>query len=811
MRANPVDLIGGFYKDDALPWSCQDTVNWLPAMAEVSGTRSPSKLSTAPGLKPWQVVGSGPIRGMHDLEGGKFVVSGQTLCRINPNNTVDPIGTIPGVGRVQMTHNQFKTGYQLLVENGQGGGGYVFTSSTGTFAKITDEGYPGSISSDYLDSYLLGVEPQGRYWFHSNLADATDYNTLDRYEAEAAPDRIVGLAVSQFEVVVFGQRTIEFFFNAGGQTGTFQNRRQSITRGCASRHTIQKLDNTLFWLGDDGVVYRMEGYAPRPISTRPLEKAIAKYNWPEAFAEVWEDRGHKVYYLTFPDGLTFGYDVITGLWHRRESYGLSRWRLSHIQKWGSTWYGGDFQNGRIWLIDWDYVLEGDDPLVRRRVSPVAADNQSAMTNPRAELVFDVGRGPETVAISFPNAITINGIPPSTLVGLTYPTFSFTGSGGTAPYTFSIVSGSLPPGLTLASSGSVLGGALAGGNYRFTVRAYDSKGAWTEGEYTIVSSAQKLGLAIPQMIFTGGYESLSAYAAISGLSPSGPGAFDVSPSTAFAVIGTVSSPFIQLYKLNTATATYVASNDIDVMPTLTVGACEFNPDGLHLAIKSNERVNVYKLENGIFTFKSFAALPSLGGRIRWSPNGELLAVSTTISGSDFGFRVFKFDKETSLFTGSVEPVSAQNAQTPEGFGWSSDSKYIAEWSNNSLIAWEVTPSSVVFRSRAVGGSIASGRGAHFAQDDTFIYALSASPTAPFMAAFPFNGGSIGTQVVPTSQPDFGVSDSDFSGGYLAVGKLGNDPGDPQLFIYKCTGAAMEPSANQPTGLGTDGSSAIRWTI
>lgn len=401
MRAQPVDLIGGYYADDTLPWSCQDTVNWLPVMAEVAGTRTPKYLKTPPGLRPYQQIGTGPIRGMHDLEGGRFVVSGRYLFRISNAGVGIPIGVIPGVGRVSMTHNQFETGYQLLVENGQGGGGYVYTSSTDTFAKITDEGYPGSISSDYLDSYLLGVEPQGRYWFHSNLANATDYNTLDRYESEAAPDRIVGLIVSAQEVVVFGQRTTEFFYNTGQNTGTFQNKKCGFDRGCASRHTIKNLDNSPIWLGDDGVVYRLDAYSPVPISTRPIEKALAGQNWSEAFAHTWEDRGFKIYYLTLPDGRTWGYDVVTRLWTRRESPGLRRWRLMDTIRWGGKWYGGDFQDGRIWELDWDYHLEGDQEFISERTSPVLHDNQSSIVIPSAELVFDTGQGPMTEAATFP--------------------------------------------------------------------------------------------------------------------------------------------------------------------------------------------------------------------------------------------------------------------------------------------------------------------------------------------------------------------------------------------------------------------------
>ncbi len=500
MRAQPVDLIGGFYKDDSLPWSAQDTVNWLPVTAEVAGTRTVKKFSTPPGLKPWQQIGTGPIRGMHDCEGLRLVVSGRYLFRITSQGIGVPIGIIPGVGRVQMTHNQFKTGFQVLIENGQGGGGYVYTTSTDTFAKITAEGYPGSISSDYLDSYILGVEPQGRFWFHSNLADATDYNTLDRYEAEASPDRIVGLAANASEVVVFGQRTIEFFINTGNATGTFQNRGSAITRGCASRHSIQKLDNTLFWLGNDGVVYRLEGYLARPISTRPLEKAISEYNWPEAVAYVWEDRGHKVYYLTFPDGQTFGYDVITGLWHRRESYGLNRWRLSHIIPWGRDWFGGDFQDGRIWQLDWDYYLEGDQPIVSARVSPALADDQNQLIVPSAELIFDTGNGPGTTPIPFPvqpNALKITGSLPNLVMGTPIEAFKYVAADGIPPYgPIVLESGSLPNGLSLAADGTVSGTPTAAGDYAWSVSVTDSDSgkAVTADSTMVVDNTQTISVA-----------------------------------------------------------------------------------------------------------------------------------------------------------------------------------------------------------------------------------------------------------------------------------------------------------------------------
>lgn len=815
MRAQPVDLIGGFYKDDSLPWSAQDTVNWLPVQAEVSGTRSVSKLSTPPGLKPWLVVGEGPIRGMHDLEGARFVVSGQTLCRINPNKSVDPLGTIPGVGRVQMTHNQFKTGFQLLIENGQGGGGYVYDTTANTFAKITDEGYPGSISSDYLDSYILGVEPQGRFWFHSNLADATDYNTLDRYEAEASPDRIVGLAANASEVVVFGQRTVEFFLNTGNATNTFQNRGSAITRGCASRHSIQKLDNTLFWLGNDGVVYRLEGYLARPISTRPLEKAISDYNWPEAIAYVWEDRGHKVYYLTFPDGLTFGYDVITGLWHRRESYGMNRWRLSYIIPWGRDWFGGDFQSGRIWQLDWDYILEGDQPLVRRRVSPVAADNQSAVINPQAELVFDVGRGPETEALAFPESLSLSGSPPWALIGLSYPNFSFTTTGGAGPYTYSIVRGQLPDGLALSSGGAITGTPTEADTETFTVRVFDSAGRWDEQSYTIKVSAGKLALAVPEMFYTGGYDSLIATSRVTARTPYSPQAFSISPNAGYAYVGLTAAPFGVLCKYNADAGVFGESGDITFAPTAPVRACHFSPDGLHLAMVTGTDaepsvLRVMKIESGVWTQKSTATLGTFSQCVRFSPDGKKIAAGQSSSNPNAGIRLFVFDPATSTLGSFVTGGPTFNAQSPNDFGFSPDSRYIAEWSNNSLNIRTAfgTSSAVVSNSE-----LPSACGAVFSQDGKFVYTVG-STNDKRITAYPVSDGVLGTPVTLASPypVNFSPSDSSISGSYLAVARFGNVPaGMPPVMLFIVNGTGVQVAPNQPDFSPVDAFGAVEWTI
>lgn len=396
MRTQDIDLLGGYYADDARAWSAQDCVNFVPQVAEVIGTRTRMKLASLPGLRLFtEITGDiAAIRGLHNAEGRLFVVAGTGLYQVSAAGAATYLGKIPGVGRVHMEHNQITGGNEVLVVNGQSGGGYIWNTYAKTFEKVSDDAYPGSRSVAYMDSYLLQVEPFGRYWFHSDLADASAYNSLDRYESEASPDRIVYLAVSQSEVVVFNETTTEFFYNAGATTGTFQNKNVLIERGCASGDSVVKLDNSLFWLGDDGVVYRLDGYQAVPVSTGPVQEAFKGKSWAQAFAFAWEGPQHKVYYLTFPDGHTWGYDVVTKLWHRRASFGFNRWRLNHLVRWNGMWIGGDFQSGRLWVLDDERMVEGDQPLVRERVSQSLSASQNRLIVNYLELLVRNGDLPE---------------------------------------------------------------------------------------------------------------------------------------------------------------------------------------------------------------------------------------------------------------------------------------------------------------------------------------------------------------------------------------------------------------------------------
>lgn len=95
----------------------------------------------------------------------------------------------------------------------------------------------------------------------------------------------------------------------------------------------------------------------------------------------------------------------------------------------------------------------------------------------------------TTPLSVTKAYSFDIAPPTLTISPTNPagastnvaySQTFTASGGTAPYTFSIDSGALPAGITLSSSGVLSGTTAATGTFNFTVHYGDSTTASTGG-------------------------------------------------------------------------------------------------------------------------------------------------------------------------------------------------------------------------------------------------------------------------------------------------------------------------------------------
>lgn len=121
--------------------------------------------------------------------------------------------------------------------------------------------------------------------------------------------------------------------------------------------------------------------------------------------------------------------------------------------------------------------------------------------------------------------------PSGFLGTTYSTLFLT-LGGTPSYAYAVLSGSLPPGLSLNSTGGVTGIPTASGTYNFAVRATDSLAVsggnnftMTVQQRTVVPVAElihdgQLGVSYSEQMFGDGGIPPYAFAVASGALPAG---------------------------------------------------------------------------------------------------------------------------------------------------------------------------------------------------------------------------------------------------------------------------------------------------
>jgi hypothetical protein len=268
------------------------------------------------------------------------VVSGGTLYEVAADYTATSRGSIPGVSRVSIAHNQITGGNEVLIANGQAG--YVYNTVTETLAQVTDTAYPGAICVDYLAQVLVQIEPQRRFWFHSDVTQATQYISTDQYEAESAPDLLVTLIASHGQLLVLRRAHRRVLPATGGNTSFFERMEGTTMEvGCASAHAVVRLDSTVFWIGSDGKGYRLNGYNAERITTHAIEQAWSRCDLKKALrVHLRGSRPHDRL-LHLPRWRHLGLRRRhAGMAPPHVVKGMDRWRINSLVYWNGTGSAG---------------------------------------------------------------------------------------------------------------------------------------------------------------------------------------------------------------------------------------------------------------------------------------------------------------------------------------------------------------------------------------------------------------------------------------------------------------------------------------
>lgn len=150
-------ILGGFSAARSRFLADNELVNLIVEIVETKDGVAPGALYNAPGLDLVAALGSGPIRGVRDLNGLLYVVSGPDVYSLTSNGVATLCGSI---GAAQTPVSMFANTTQLMIVDGVGGwlvpGGSPLTGGTidapgGLYAindEITLQGDSGTASAN---------------------------------------------------------------------------------------------------------------------------------------------------------------------------------------------------------------------------------------------------------------------------------------------------------------------------------------------------------------------------------------------------------------------------------------------------------------------------------------------------------------------------------------------------------------------------------------------------------------------------------------------------------------------------------------
>ena len=254
----------------------------------------------------------GPTRGLYRESG---VLNGRLLSVANGILYRDDIivGDVPGIDHVEWAYT---------VDG-------LFVLSSGVIYQVAPDGtYLGATafpdtapaqSIAAINSIVVAIRRRtGQVYFR--LPGDTTWGALDFFSAERAPDEALAVRALADMIWVFGRTTIEPFIPTDDADVPFQRLAgASIARGIKDRDSVVQTDNTIYFIGNDNIAYRLDS-VPTRISDHSIEERLSKSETAKSWTFTWD--GH-AFYIVKLETETVVYDISNGRWNDFEFIGHS--------------------------------------------------------------------------------------------------------------------------------------------------------------------------------------------------------------------------------------------------------------------------------------------------------------------------------------------------------------------------------------------------------------------------------------------------------------------------------------------------------
>jgi hypothetical protein len=391
-----VPLLGETKNHPSIICNNQKSINWYPVESE--GGVSQFGMIGSPGTS---LFGSatvvGETRGFIKYKDECYAVVGNTLQKIGSTGTATNLGTVSGSGRVGIA-----TGSDwIVISTGAGNAGYMYDGTT--FSQISDANFPGGDTVSFLDNFFIFSSTDNDQFFVTDLTSTTGFGPTQIFTADQVAtnirkgDKTLNMVPDHGELFAFGEDGIDVWYNSGNVDFPFdRNDSAAIERGCKAKWSIVADDNTLFFLGNDLIVYRMNGYTPARISEVGVETALSGYsdsNLKGAYAFIYTDHGHKFYQITIPNEETWVYDVATSLWHNKKRFDLSTHHaFDYMHCYGKHLILDSRGNGQVHEMSRSYYDDNGITLRSERRTQFVTNSDTRIRWKKLKVVMETGVG-----------------------------------------------------------------------------------------------------------------------------------------------------------------------------------------------------------------------------------------------------------------------------------------------------------------------------------------------------------------------------------------------------------------------------------
>lgn len=341
------------------------------------------------GLSLVTEVPPGPIRALFyqagTFGGDIFVVSGSNIYR---GSTL--LGTLDGNGPVSIAASADEVVFAA--------GGTPKSYNGTNLANISFPDGANVTAVTYVSQLFVFARAGTHRFYWSAINDGRSIDALDYASAETAPDEIRDLRTNRGNLIILGSESVEAWYPAGDADLPFIRIEQQIYDvGIFQTGAAAILDNTMYFVGSDGVVYRAEDVQMR-VSDPGIEERLFEAS--EVLAFTFKYQGHEFFAVQHDSG-THLYDVSTNQWCEFTSAERPRWRVNTAVLAGRATLLGDAVTGQIWEFGGWTDTDQNMPLERlltiyfplRRTTRV--DNIAVTTNPgRTTVTAGDGADPE---------------------------------------------------------------------------------------------------------------------------------------------------------------------------------------------------------------------------------------------------------------------------------------------------------------------------------------------------------------------------------------------------------------------------------